>query len=289
MACPICNNPDKRYSFLIKDYEYNILDSTTYHECNKCEAIYRNETLTNQEEQKLYDKKSYKPVKGGVIYDNLKIINAKYEKHIILKLLAKNEIKYPEKILDIACGKGYLLGQFAKNKNTECFGLDINININKNKIKFIKSSYSNLNVIKNIEPDLIIINNFLEHMENYATLNKLLSSMKNNSSIIIITPNSNSKGRRYFQDCWSGFHAPRHKTIFNEKNILNIFEIRKSNILKTSKLYDPITNLISANNLFKELKENKSLNSYKKLFFIPFVLFLDIFNKNRLIILIKKN
>ena len=59
-------------------------------------------------------KKLYKPVKGGIIYDLLKIINSYYEKFFILKYLKKYKIKSPTKIIDMACGKGYLIVNLLK-------------------------------------------------------------------------------------------------------------------------------------------------------------------------------
>ena len=287
MACPICKNTDKHESVSVKDYEYNIKNITKYYFCYSCEAIYRNNILNKEKEEKLYNKDIYKPVKGGVIYDFLKKINARYEKYIILKLLSKGKIQNTSKILDIACGKGYLLEQFTKN--FQCFGIDINANIKNNKIKFFKSSYTNIDIIKNINPNLIIINNFIEHMEDYTILHKILNIMKHNSTMVIITPDANSNARKYFKDCWSGFHAPRHKIIFNKKNILKIFKNKNYNCIVTHKLYDPFTNLISTNNLLKKLKNQFSLINLFKIMIAPLIFFLDIINKNRLIIIIKKN
>jgi len=289
MACPICNNIGKHHSVSVKDYEYNIKNVTEYFFCYSCEAIYRNKFLSKKEEEKLYDKGTYKPVKGGIIYDYLKKINAHYEKNIILKLLSKRKIQNTSKILDIACGKGYLLEQFTKNKNFQCFGIDINATIENNKIKFFKSSYANIDIIKNINPNLIIINNFIEHMEDYTILHKILNIMEYNSTMVIITPDANSNARRYFKDCWSGFHAPRHKIIFNKNNILKIFKKKNNNYFEIDKLYDPFTNLVSLNNLLKKLKNEFSLINLFKVMISPLMLFLDIINKNRVIILIKKN
>ena len=42
MVCPICKNTVKKYSFLLKDYEYDIKNNTRYFICNNCKAIYRN-------------------------------------------------------------------------------------------------------------------------------------------------------------------------------------------------------------------------------------------------------
>ena len=284
----IDNNRDYKVKLPIPKIT-QIKNNTRYFICNNCKAIYRNKALSSKEEKLLYDKELYKPVKGGKIYDLLKKFNAGYEKHHIIKLLSRHKKKYPFKILDIACGKGYLLNQLVKNQNFNCVGLDINSNNEENRIKYIKASYTNIDIIKKINPDLIIINNFIEHMEDPRIINKILNIIKNKCSIIIITPNTNSNGQKYFKDCWSGFHAPRHKIIFNEKNILKIFKIKNNYRIEIGKLYDPFTNLISTANLIKKLKADFSITTFLKLMLEPILLFLDIFNKNRIIIHVKKN
>ena len=56
----------------------------------------------------------------------------------ILKKLKQEKDKKKIVILDIACGKGYLLEAFAKYKRYICFGLDINYISDRKNIKFIK-------------------------------------------------------------------------------------------------------------------------------------------------------
>jgi len=290
MACPICKSTGTHDSILIKDYEYNTKHITQYYVCSNCDGIYRNKILNYNIEKSLYDKKSYRPVKGGIIYDLLKNINSYYEKIFILKYLKKYKIKNPTKIIDMACGKGYLIDKFAKNLNFKCFGIDINVDTenNTNNINFIQSSYTNLDFIKNIKPNLIIINNFIEHMEDHSFINNILDVMENKSLLIIITPNTNTNGKKYFKDCWSGFHAPRHKVIFNERNIQNILKSKNNYQTEIKFLYDPFTNLISTVNLFKKLKNDLSFITLIKILISPFILFLDLINKNRIMMVIRK-
>ena len=289
MACPICKNTNINNFFSLKDYEYNINSITEYSICELCAIIYRNTDIKEEDEKLLYSKKIYKPVKGGLIYDYFKKINAYYEKYNILKYLSKDNPYKIKTILDIACGKGYLLEEFAKNKKNACFGIDINAKNKKSNIEFINSSYKNLNIIQNINADTIIINNFIEHIEDLKDLYKILGIMKKNSNMVIITPDTASKARKIFGNCWSGYHAPRHKILFNKNNILKVFTDIKDINIQIYKLYDPFTNIISLSNLTKELKNKFSLKVLLKLIISPLLLFIDIINKNRILVIITKS
>jgi 2-polyprenyl-3-methyl-5-hydroxy-6-metoxy-1,4-benzoquinol methylase len=290
MACPICKNNNYTQPLYIKDYEYNINLTEKYLTCSSCYCIYRERSIIEKKEEKLlYSKSIYKPLKGGIIYDFLKKINAYYEKTSILKNIIIENKNTRLHVLDIACGKGFLLNQLAKNKQLKCFGIDLNIDNENSNIKFIKTSYDNLHVIKEINADIIIINNFIEHMEDLKPLISIIEEMKKNSNMIIITPNTNSKGKKFFKSCWSGYHSPRHKMVFNENNILKAFTNIKNINFKLHKIYDPFTNIISMMNIYKELKNNFSFKILLKLLISPTLILLDIIDKNRILLVVKKD
>lgn len=293
MACPICKNNNYSQSLYIKDYEYNIGHIEKYLICSSCKLIFRerniNEKQVEKEEKKLYSKNIYKPVKGGIIYDSLKKINAFYEKKMISKYIFKDNPKRKINILDIACGKGYLLEQLAKDSNLECFGIDINVNNKKDNVKYIQSSYKNLPVIKNINADTIIINNFIEHVEDVKYIFEIIGLLKKGSNLIIITPDSDSKARNFFKNCWSGYHSPRHKMLFNIDNIKKAFIKNNSIETDTYKIYDPFTSIISILNLYKEFKNKFSKLIFIKLIISPIFVFNSILNKERIVMVINKN
>ena len=288
MVCPICKNKNIESSFFIKDYEYNIDSISEYTMCKICKIIYRITNIKEEEEQLLYSKKIYKPAKGGLIYNHLKKMNAYYEKYSILKHILNNKSKIKNTVLDIGCGKGYLLETFAKNNKYICYGIDLNIQNDRQNIQFIMASFKNLDNIKKINADIIIINNFIEHIENMQDLFNIINTMKKDSYMIIITPDTNSKARLFFGNCWSGYHAPRHKVLFNKNNILGLFSNIKNINMKTYKIYDPFTNIISLNNLIKEAFNHFHLRVLIKIISFPITILLDLVNKNRILLIIKK-
>ena len=288
MACQTCKCKNIKSSFLIRDYEYDFNSVSEYSICNSCNLIYRTHNIKDEEAKLLYSEKVYKPVKGGFIYNSLKKINAYYEKYSILKKVLNSKYKEKLIILDVACGKGYLLEVFAKYKKFICFGVDINSIPDRKNIKFISSDFKDLNIIKDINADIIIINNFIEHIEDMNDLYKIINIMKQGSNMIIITPDTDSKARLFFSYCWSGYHAPRHKMLFNKDNALKTFSHIKDIDLKTYKLYDPFTNLISYCNLIKEFRVNFSIKLLFKVIITPILLLMDLFNKNRILVVIQK-
>ena len=290
MACPICNKEKKIFSIKVKDYEYDLKLEALYSQCKSCKSIYRSyPSKIKKWEKKIYSKKKYLPLKGNIIYDLLKGIYSKYEIKKIAEVLDKNFFKRQSTILDIACGKGYLIRNLSKNKNFKCFGTDINISTTKkDNVNFIKSSYDNIKLIKKINPDLIIINNFVEHVENLTNIGKIVHQIKKGSYVIIITPDGNSFARKKFSNYWSGYHSPRHNVIFNSKSIKQIFPKRKKIKFKQIKIYDPFTNIISISNLIKQIMHSFVPSDIFKITNFLLHLFIDIRQKNRILMIVKK-
>ena len=139
-----------------------------------------------------------------------------------------------------------------------------------------------------INPDLIIINNFIEHMENLKIISKIARKMKKNSNLIIITPDANSFARKKFSNYWSGYHSPRHKIIFTPKSIKKFFSHDKYFIFKQTKILDPFTNLLSISNLIKEIRLKFYFPYIFKVFNFFLYIFVDIKQKNRILMVGKK-
>ena len=291
MACPICKNKSEFFSLNVKDYEYDLNIFATYVQCRSCKTLYRKypKVLNQKEIKKYYSKNKYLPIKGNILYDFLKNIYAIYEMKKIYSFIDVNFSKEKINIIDIACGKGYLIKRIAKNKNFKCYGIDENIKtFKKDNISLIKSSYKNTKLLKKINPDLIIMNNFIEHIEDNKFFYKIIKFMKKKTNFIIITPDENSQARKIFYKFWSGYHSPRHKIIYNKKSIKNmIFKIKKIKYYQ-SKLFDPFSNFISIKNAIKQMSFKTFAIDLVKVVFFTFFIFIDCFKKNRIMINIVK-
>ncbi len=289
MGCQICKSKAVTSKFLIEDYEYDIKSKAEYKVCKDCTVIYR-ERFNKLKIENLYGK-NYIPISGGLFYDFLKKLNSSYELTIIQRLRKKNFNSRIEKlrILDIACGKGFLIEKFSRYVNSDCYGIDIN---QENKIKranlrYYQKPFNAFNFIKKINPNLIILNNFLEHIENLNEFKQFLNILNKNACLIIITPDSSGKINNIFEKHWSGYHSPRHVNIFNKKS-MKLF-LRKNNLdFYIENILDPLSILSSLKNCYTDLVYKFKFKKLGKLIFCLLRSVIYVLHKDRMIIICKK-
>ena len=74
--------------------------------------------------------------------------------------------------------------------------------------------------LSNIQPDVITMWHYLEHdyypLEN---IRYLKSIAKATTTLIIEIPNFDSSSRKEFGENWSGWHTPRHLSLFSPDNV----------------------------------------------------------------------
>lgn len=285
MVCKLCNS--KNFFFLDKiyDFEYDLRLFGNYFFCKNCNTIFKD--LKKFDNKILYNQNKYIPTSQNIFYSFLKQIYANFEAKKILK---HQKILSNKKVLDIGCGNAYLLRSLAKLKIAKYYGVDLNIKFKSNKIvKVYKKDLKNFEIIKKINPDILIINNFFEHFQDIRQIKQLFRSLKKKTSIIIFTPNLNCKGRKIFKNFWSGYHSPRHFFIFSQKSFLIIKKKFSLKIKYTSNYYDPFTNLISIKNKIKYLLyKRKYLDIFLNFPLFVKGLFSDLDKNNRLFLILEK-
>jgi len=285
MVCKLCKSKNIYFLSKIYDFEYDLTLHGNYFFCKKCNTIFKDKKKFKI--RKLYDKKLYIPTSENIFYSFLKKMYANSEAKKILK---HQKILPCDKVLDIGCGNAYLLRSLVKLQSAKYFGIDLNIKFCSNKdIKIFKQDLKKFDLIKKINPKIIIINNFFEHFQDNKQIRQLISKLKKKTTIIIFTPDLNSYGRKIFQNYWSGYHAPRHNYIFSKKSFISMKKIFSFKIKHISRFYDPFTNLISIKNKIKYFLSEKKL--YNIFFDFPLILkglFCDIKKHNRLFIILEK-
>ena len=157
----------------------------------------------------------------------------------------------------------------------------------KDNLSIYRNSFNNFSFIKKINPDFVILNNFIEHIEDLNDFDNLLKAIKKNAYIIILTPDNLSYSRKFFGLFWSGYHSPRHVNIFNKKSLQ--FFLEKKKIQYTIKnIFDPLSAISSFKNCVSDLVDDFSFKKLFKLTFYFFYCLIDIFFKNRILIFCKK-
>ena len=161
MVCSLCGSKKNVFLSKIFDFEYNFNLFGNYFLCKNCRTIFKDNKKFKV--KKLYDKKKYIPTSKSFFYSFLKNINAYFEAKKILKY---KKILYKDKILDIGCGNAHLIRNLSKLRPAKYFGIDLNVNFQNTKnIKIFKRNIKNFDFIKRINPNIIILNNYLEHLE----------------------------------------------------------------------------------------------------------------------------
>ena len=112
--------------------------------------------------------------------------------------------------------------------------------------------------------------------------------MKKESYLIIITPDGNSLAKQKFMNYWSGFHAPRHKVIFNDKSIRFFFSKFKKINFRQTKIHDPFSDLVSLLNAIKQTINKSYFSDFLKIFSFIFFIILKYGHSKRLLVMLKK-
>jgi 2-polyprenyl-3-methyl-5-hydroxy-6-metoxy-1,4-benzoquinol methylase len=138
------------------------------------------------------------------------------------------------KLLDVGCGNGEALERM-KSLGWEVEGVDFDPEAVENaREKGIKVNLGDVNAQKYPANhfDAIYMSHVIEHVSNYAKLlNECNRILKPGGKLILLTPNSDSLGHKFFRQTWRGLEHPRHLQIFNSINIQKVVDQAKfSNI-----------------------------------------------------------
>ncbi len=282
MNCKICSSKKINIIGEIYDYEYNLQEKAKYLKCLKCKTIFRNKVFINK--KKLYPK-NYIPTGSNFFFNFLKNIYSIYE---YKKIINKLDIDH-SRILEIGCGNGYLLKRIAENSNSKCLGIDFGIRSkNFKNLKFSRQKIENINKIENFKPDIIILNNIIEHLKDFNLIKNLFKKLKKKAKIVIITPDGESSARNIFKLFWSGYHSPRHSFIFSKKSFYKISQICNLEIKTFMKIFDPFSNIISIKNILIAFFKMKNQKIKISLLFSCLKIFEDFINNNRLFFIMEK-
>ena len=144
------------------------------------------------------------------------------------------------RVLDIGCGNGAILARLsslgwdavgyemdpiAARFARENFGLDVREG-ELEKADFVHESF-----------DVVILSHVIEHVHSPVDfLRQVKNLLKSNGKLIILTPNTNGLGHKYFKECWRGLEPPRHLNCFNAETLSACVEQSSMRIIKINTL-----------------------------------------------------
>jgi 2-polyprenyl-3-methyl-5-hydroxy-6-metoxy-1,4-benzoquinol methylase len=279
--CPLCARDEfyQKFTFLYIDKVISIL------ECKNCAHIFVHPLPTYEE-----DRLSTCIDEEEGIFKN-KLLEFVYIKFILqrevvaLKKIFKN--KSTSKLLDIACGTGFITSVWQKN------GFDV-VGLEPSRLRgeYAKKKYG-LNVfIGYLEDysspqkfDCITMRHILEHVPDPVTMLKKVHDLLNEDGILLITlPNINCIGRYMFQEHWE-WVLPSHIHFFKPKTLHQLIDIagfeRISFFQAPTPLYYPaaIRKTFQNNKNFTKIWDRIPL-FVKMIFFLPIIFVGVILNAN---------
>jgi 2-polyprenyl-3-methyl-5-hydroxy-6-metoxy-1,4-benzoquinol methylase len=132
----------------------------------------------------------------------------------------------PGKLLDVGSGNGQFLA-LMRNKGWDIEGQEVDpkaaetalktygINVKIGELKSIGYSCDNF--------DAVVMSHVIEHVHDpIETLNECRRILKPGGTLVLVTPNAESFGHRYFKSWYRGLEPPRHLYLFTQKTLQHI-------------------------------------------------------------------
>ena len=225
--CPVCDGQNRAGYAQGFDYESETCrNHWNFWQCADCEAAWIDPRPSVNELSTIYpptyyayemsEKLSPFILKGKAFLDRMKLAG-------IIRRMQKK----PQSYLDVGCGDGRYLYQFANSgmDKSKIFGIDLPSaalpKLRTAGFQIWEGRVENCDTIAPGSIDLITMFHVIEHVEDpVAVLRKLSEWLAPGGVLALETPNTSSIDRRLFASgWWGGFHIPRHWTLFNPKSI----------------------------------------------------------------------
>lgn len=235
IQCKICGNNTRNRTHKVREMYFGTREFFNYLECSECGCLQlmnipadlsqhypENYFAFNQKfDSKLKSmlnkyRDQYalgkKNILGKILYGFL-------GSPVYIERLKIAGVKLEDKILDVGCGKGYLLHKMRESGFRNTFGTDAFISESikyKNGLEIFKKSFFDING----EFDLIMMNHSLEHMEEPLNIFEHTSRLlKKDKYFIVRIPVADSYAWKHYGVNWSSLDAPRHLFLYTKKAI----------------------------------------------------------------------
>jgi len=210
--CPICGN-DNFTVFLTSIDHFLTKEKFNIVECSECGFTFINPRPEASQLAGYYESDEYISHSGT----NKGIVNSvyKYVRNFTHKSKLQIVSQYAKgnKILDIGCGSGELLGLFKKN-SWETLGVEPNKNarefaIGHNGIDVVDEP--RINEIENGSKDVITMWHVLEHVSLVNDrLKEIYRILRDDGVVFIAVPNRISFDAVHYSEYWAAYDVPRH-------------------------------------------------------------------------------
>ena len=258
--CIVCNS-EKNFK-LVQSVPDRFNCSNLYNilECD-CGMVMLNPRPNIKQISKHYDVLDYQPhhKSNGVLdilYKIGQFFNNRSKLSIIKKYFSKG------RLLDFGGGDGQFSQFMIKNKwDVMCYEPYLKKEQNKH-----------INSINNLDSnsfDIITMFHSIEHIHDiHNSLDKIYNLLEGQGRLVLSFPNYNAYEKRFFNERWIPYDAPRHLYHFNLDSIKKILEQKNFEIIMSKPVYlDTLYNIIMSSN-----------KSYKRILIAPFQIVYSIYN-----------
>jgi len=267
MECEICENNDNNKIYNVKEMMFGLEDAFDYSECSKCGCLqiaqipnemskYYPENYYSFEDSSINLFYELKNQLRKIRYDYAitekgslgSILNKLYPAYDIYSLM-RAEINRDSRILDVGCGKGYMLSSLRDAGFKKLLGID----------PFIKKDFEHENGVLILKRhlqdldhqfDLIMFNHSFEHMSNpFETLLRVSELLSKGGICLIRIPTVTSYAWKKYKADWVSLDAPRHFFLYSLYGIKLIAS--KAGLALKDYYYDSTDFQFSGSELYK--------------------------------------
>ncbi|MDO5570203.1 MAG: class I SAM-dependent methyltransferase [Bacteroidales bacterium] len=216
--CPVCNS--QQLSAFTKCNDHSISkEDFQIMKCDNCGFLFTQDFPDESLIGEYYKSKDY------ISHSNSRkgLINNVYHiaRTIMLnrkaKIVCKESGMEKGKLLDIGCGTGYFLHTM-KKMGWDVMGVEKSDDASKVAKEHFNIDVKNLlnEVDDNNKYDVITLWHVMEHLQDLkGTFEKLRSLLKDDGTLIVAVPNSESFDAEYYKENWAAYDVPRHLWHFN--------------------------------------------------------------------------
>lgn len=255
VVCDQCGSSVNTPHFSRSDCKFDQPEKFKIVKCQNCGLVYLNPRPTKTEISIFYsnDYYSYQPVEAHRLTSKFAHFvrisapgyrqNTPLHKRVISKLiynLFKGKVVHPPfqpngKILDIGCGSGLFLKEMDE-LGWDSYGVEIDESAveyaRKTGLKVFCGELADAHYPE-LYFDVVAIRHVIEHVHSpKGVMNEIYRIMKNEGTLILITPNIDCYEAKIFGRCWTALEVPRHLFFFSLETIKRLlqttgFEIEK--------------------------------------------------------------
>lgn len=272
--CPVCSGNDKAKLFSILHNKSQVLQILGINDkniladvvqCNICAHKYMTPVIQEELMNEYYS------VLNSEFYNatNDKLTNLNEKEYYNYSNIIKG-YKSRGKVLEIGCGKGFLLKTLAE-QGFDCSGIEPSpkaYEFAKNVLKLnVENSFLTGSSFYKEKFDVIILIDVAEHILNMQVFMEEVNTVLKEGGIIFIgTGNIESFNAKFAAANWAYFVSWEHVSFFNKKSMRYLLEknrFNNINITETSLQHKPMVNMLEfAKNVFKKLMNPFLRNKY---------------------------